>query len=152
VVDYTLRGVHVKIEVLWHWEAPRGSGDVYEASFLGSKARIEIRQGQAENLKPELYVVPLADTAAVWRALHDKVATLQTEWPGLAIITHGAEARIELPGKFRVGHEAHFAQVANRFLGYLNSPKTLPEWERPDMLAKYYVSTKGVELAPKRSR
>ena len=97
-------------------------------------------------------MIPLADTAAVWRALHDKVAALQTEWPGLAVITNAAEARIEIPVKFRVGHEAHFAQVANRFLGYLKSPKALPTWERADMLAKYYVSTKGVELAPKRSR
>ncbi|MGP8243436.1 MAG: putative oxidoreductase C-terminal domain-containing protein [Bryobacteraceae bacterium] len=154
-VDYTLRGIHVKLEILWHWEAPQGSGDVYQASFLGSKARIEIRQGVAENFKPELYVLPVGDAAPVWRALRAKVAALQAEWPGLAVITsgaHPAEARIDIPARFRVGHEAHFAQVANRFLGYLKSPKTLPAWERPDMLAKYYVSTKGVELAPRRSR
>jgi len=148
-VDYTLRGIHVKLEVLWHWEAPQGSGDVYQASFLGSKARIEIRQGQAENFNPELYVAPVGDAAPVWRALHAKVAELQSEWPGLAIIANGAEARLDIPGKFRVGHEAHFAQVANRFLGYLKSPKTLPAWERPNMLAKYYVSTRGAELASK---
>src|SRR5438067_1174843 len=29
-VDYTLRGVHVKLEILWNWQAPEGSGDVYE--------------------------------------------------------------------------------------------------------------------------
>jgi predicted dehydrogenase len=154
-VDYTLRGIHVNLEILWHWEAPQGSGDVYQASFVGSKARIEIRQGSAENFKPELYVVPVGDTAAVWVALHAKVAALQAEWPGLAVVTsaaHAAEARIDIPARFRVGHEAHFAQVANRFLGYLKSPKTLPEWERPGMLAKYYVSTKGVDLAPRRGR
>ncbi|MGA1994555.1 MAG: putative oxidoreductase C-terminal domain-containing protein [Bryobacteraceae bacterium] len=148
-VDYTLRGIHVKLEVLWRWEAPRGSGDVYQASFLGSKARIEIRQGQAENFKPELYVVPLGGAAPVWRALHATVAGLQGEWPGLAIAANGAEARLDIPDKFRVGHEAHFAQVANRFLGYLKSPQTLPAWERPNMLAKYYVSTQGAELASK---
>ena len=148
-VHYTLRGIHVRIEVLWHWEAPPGTGDVYQASFVGTKARIEIRQGQAENFKPELYVVPLSDTAPVCRALEIKVAALQDQWPGLAIGANPSEARIDIPAQFRVGHEAHFAQVAKRFLTYLKSPKTLPAWERPGMLAKYYVSTKGVELATK---
>src|SRR5262249_53129689 len=39
-VHYTLRGVHVKLEILWNWEAPAGAGDVYEAAFRGSKADI----------------------------------------------------------------------------------------------------------------
>jgi hypothetical protein len=146
-VDYVLRGIHVKLEIVWHWEAPQGSGDVYQASFLGSKARIEIRQGQAENFKPELYVVPLGDAAPVWDALQARVAALQAEWPGLAMLTSGTEARIVIPDKFRVGHEAHFAQVARRFLEYWKAPKSMPAWERSGMLAKYYVSTKGVELA-----
>jgi hypothetical protein len=29
----------------------------------------------------------------------------------------------------------------------LQRPETFPAWENPNMLAKYYVSTKGVELA-----
>ncbi|MGA2118229.1 MAG: putative oxidoreductase C-terminal domain-containing protein [Bryobacteraceae bacterium] len=145
-VDYTLRGIHVKLEILWHWEAPQGSGDVYQASFLGSKARIEIRQGPAENFKPELYVAPFGDPAPVWRALHAKIVELQGEWAGLSVVIHGDEARLDIPDKFRVGHEAHFAQVANRFLGYLKAPQTLPASERANMLAKYYVSTLGTEL------
>jgi predicted dehydrogenase len=149
-VEYTLRGIHVKIEVSWRWEAePPGTGDVYQASFRGTKARIEIRQGHAENFKPELYVTPAGDPAPVRRALEAKVAALQSDWPGLAVVASGDEARIEIPARFRVGHEAHFAQVAKRFLTYLKAPRTLPAWEKPGMLAKYYVSTEGVELAAK---
>jgi hypothetical protein len=48
---------------------------------------------------------------------------------------------------YRVGHEAHFAEVTRQFFAYLKDPKTLPAWEKPNMLAKYYVSTKGVEMA-----
>jgi len=51
-----------------------------------------------------------------------------------------------LPVPFGVA-EQHFAQVAGRFLEYMRSPKSMPAWERPNMLAKYYVSTKGVELS-----
>jgi hypothetical protein len=31
----------------------------------------------------------------------------------------------------------------------VHDPKALPAWEKPNMLAKYYVTTKGVELAQK---
>ena len=57
------------------------------------------------------------------------------------------EMRIAVPDKYRVGHEAHFAQVTNRFVDYVNAPETMPAWEDAFMMAKYYVSTKGVEVA-----
>jgi hypothetical protein len=55
--------------------------------------------------------------------------------------------RVTIPHQYRVGHEAHFAQVTKQFFEYLQHPETFPAWENPNMLAKYYVSTKGVELA-----
>ena len=153
-VHYTLRGAHVKLDILWNWQAPEGSGDVYEAAFHGTKARVEIRQGKAEKFVPELYIVPASDRsrAEVLAAVRKRVAALQPQWPGLDLEGTDKEARIVIPERFRVGHEAHFAQVTNRFFEYLRSPGSMPAWERPNMLAKYYVSTKGVELSEARSR
>jgi predicted dehydrogenase len=146
-VAYAVRGTHVKLDIVWNWEAPAGTGDVYEASFRGSKARVEIRQGKQERYEPELYVVPAAGEAKgeVLSALKEKVAALQAVYPGLAITEDGGEARMVIPERFKVGHEAHFAQVTNRFSGYLKAPKTMPAWEKPNMLVKYFISTKGVE-------
>jgi hypothetical protein len=147
-VHYTLRGIHVKMDILWNWEAAAGSGDVYEAAFRGSKSAVEIRQGAPEKFVPELYVVPSADhRKAVFEALHKRVDELQSRWPGLAIQQSATQAQLVIPAKFRVGHEAHFAQVARRFFEYVKNPASLPAWERSYMLAKYYVSTRGVELA-----
>ena len=147
-VHYTLRGVHVKLEILWMWEAPEGSGDIYEATFRGGKARVEIRQGESEKRVPELYIVPVADGLRdeVFAAARKRVAALQTQWPGLAIVEGSTEARIAIPDKFRVGHEAHFAQVTRRFFEYVQAPQSLPGWETANMLAKYHVSTRGTEL------
>jgi predicted dehydrogenase len=146
-VHYTLRGVHVNLDILWNWEAPEGAGDSYESVFRGSKARVELRQGKRENNRPELYIVPssAAGRDEVFSALQNKTAALQSRWPGLAMTRTDNEARLVIPEKFRVGHEEHFAQVANRYFDYLRDPKQLPAWERPNMLAKYYVSTHGVE-------
>jgi predicted dehydrogenase len=141
-VAYTLRGVHVELEILWNWEAASGS-DVYEASFRGTRSRVEIRQGPAERFVPEVYIAG-AD-AGVALAVEKRVAALQTRWPGLAAVKSGPDIRLAVPEQFRVGHEAHFGQVANRFFDYVTSPQSLPAWETPYMLAKYAVSTKGVE-------
>jgi hypothetical protein len=59
----------------------------------------------------------------------------------------GAELRLMIPDVLRVSHEEHFAQVTQRFLRYVRDRKTLPAWERPNMLAKYAVTTQGSALA-----
>ena len=66
---------------------------------------------------------------------------------GVDVEDAGGEFRLAIPEMYRVGHEAHFAEVTRQFFAYLADPKSLPAWEKPNMLAKYYVSTKGVEMA-----
>jgi hypothetical protein len=54
---------------------------------------------------------------------------------------------VRIPDRFRVGHEAHFAQVAQQFLAYLPIPRAVPAWEEANMLAKYRVTTWGVAMS-----
>ncbi len=49
-------------------------------------------------------------------------------------------------GLYYVGHEAHFAQVMQNFLRYLREGR-LPDWEVPNMLAKYYTTMEAVKAA-----
>lgn len=145
-VDYTLRGIHVRVEAIWNWEAPKGTGDVYTAVFRGSRARLDLRQGEPENFRPELYIVPASGDLreSVFAAARRRIALAQSRWPGLdAVVTNG-ELRLAIPESFRVGHEAHFAQVARRFFEYVRAPGSMPAWERACMVAKYSVSTGGV--------
>lgn len=147
-VSYTLRGVHVKVKEGWDYEAPTGAGDTHFAVFKGTKSRIEIRQGKDEKYRTELYVVPKRETKAeVLPALKKKVGTLQSRFPGLAVEDMGEQMRVTIPDKYRVGHEEHFAQVTDRFLEYVKNPVALPSWEKANMLSKYYVTTKGVEMS-----
>lgn len=137
-VSYAIRGVHVKLDVLWNWEAPAGTGDTHLAIYRGTKSNVEVRQGAAEKYRPELYVV--GDIEAALRA---RVDELQAQYPGIAVEDLGEEFRVTIPDSYRVGHEAHFAQVANQFFEYLRHPATFPAWENPGMLAKYATTTKG---------
>jgi len=83
----------------------------------------------------------------VLAALKKKIETLQAKFPGVAVEDMGEQMRVTIPDKYRVGHEEHFAQVTDRFLEYLKNPRAMPSWEKANMLSKYYVTTKGVELS-----
>ncbi|MBM3887616.1 MAG: oxidoreductase [Verrucomicrobia bacterium] len=148
-VSYTLRGHHVELVVLWEFEAPPGGKDTELSVFRGSRSRVEVRQGKEENYVPEVYVVPncAEARAAVEAALQKRLERLCRTYAGLSLKADGARFRVMIPDQHRVGHEAHFALLVREFLGYLRQPKTLPAWETPYMLAKYYVTTEGVKLA-----
>jgi hypothetical protein len=143
-MTYALRGVHAKLDVIWNYEAPAGGGDTHIAWFKGTKSRIDVRQAQAHTV----HVIPneASQKAEVLAALRKKVAALQAKYPGVAVVDEGDKLLVTFPDKYRDGHEAHFAQVAKRFFEYLRDPKRLPAWEKPNMLAKYYTTTRGLEM------
>ena len=149
LVSYTLRGIHATLNVIWDWEPPAGGGDTHFAFYRGTRARIEVRQTRAGRYLPELFVVPAgaALKAQVLAGVQAKIDALKKDYPGLGVENRGTELRITIPDALRVGHEAHFAQVTANFLQHLRDRRTLPEWERPNMLAKYYVTTRGTELS-----
>jgi predicted dehydrogenase len=148
-VSYTIRGKHVRLKALWNYEAPEGGGDTHVAIVRGSRSRVEILQGPEQKWRPELYVVPNrpAETPAIRAALERRVAELAKSRPGLTVEDEGARLRIGIPDRYRVGHEPHFAEVTERFLGYLKDPTSLPKWEKANMLAKYWVTTQAVDLS-----
>ena len=151
LVRYTVRDVNIGLNIIWDWEAEPGSGDRHYAVYRGSRSRVEVRQGKADNFRTQLYVVPAAasERAAVKTAVAARIAALAATYPGIAVEDAGAELRIAIPDVHRVDHEAHFAQVTRNFLSYLGDRRTLPAWERANMLAKYFVTTTGIELSRK---
>ena len=71
---------------------------------------------------------------------------MHINYTGIAIEKSGKAWKVVIPDTFKVGHEAHFAQVLQRYLQYLKTGQ-LPEWEIPGMIAKYYTATKALEIA-----
>jgi hypothetical protein len=119
----------------------------------GTKANIVIKQGKEQKYRPELYVeVPEGgDSKGVGTALTNNLPALQSKYPGVEIEKAGSSWHVIIPDSYRVGHEAHFAQVTEKYLEYLVAGK-LPDWEVPNMITKYYVTTAARELALQSSR
>jgi predicted dehydrogenase len=134
---YTLRGVHAKVSVLWNFEAPAGAGDTHDSLLRGTKAALHIRQGKEQGYKPVLYIEPAAKPDDAWRAaLATAISQISTTYPGVEVKESGDRWELVIPDKYKVGHEAHFGQVTERFLGFLQG-KPVPDWEVPNTLAKY---------------
>ena len=145
-VVYSLRGVHVRLDVLWDFEAPAGGGDTHNAVYRGSRCAAAVRQ---EGGRPaELYVVPNPHhEQSVRDALSRRVDAWQKSYPGVRLGKVGGEFHIMVPDVYRTGHEAHFAEVTAQFLKYIENPQALQAWETPHLLAKYFITTHGVSLA-----
>lgn len=147
-IDYTVRGVHAKVRVLWNFEAPAGGGDTHYSIMRGTRADLVIRQGAAQGWQPVLYVEPAAgtDPDALAAALDAAMASLQPEFPGVGAARAGDAWEVLVPPAYHVGHEAHFGQVAAVFLRCV-AAGALPAWEVPGMLAKYWTTTRALALA-----
>jgi predicted dehydrogenase len=151
VMDYMIKGVHARVSVRWDFEAPPGGGDTHFSVLRGTLANLVIRQDSAHRYKPVLSVEPLRVTAAYEEALRGVIAGLQPEYPGLSLLKTAAGWEVQVPSRFELDHEATFAEVTKKYLGFVKTGK-MPSWEAPNMLAKYYTTTKALELARKSQR
>lgn len=148
-INYQIKGINAKVSVIWNFEAPAGAGDTHFSIMKGSKANLIIRQGKEQNFKPVLYIEPLdKDDKAFESDLKAGLAKVQAGFPGIDVQRAGDIWTVTVPEKYHNGHEAHFGQVTEKYLGYLQN-KNMPEWEVPNMITKYYVTTKALELARK---
>ena len=145
-MNYTIKGVHAKVSVTWNFQAPEGGGDTHFSILRGSKASLIIRQGKEQQYKPVLYIEPIMNNAGVGNTLQEALKKTDQLYPGVTLKKNGKGWEVVIPEKYRVSHEEHFAQVTAKFLQYLKEGK-LPDWEVPNMIAKYYTTTQALQMA-----
>jgi hypothetical protein len=147
-MTYQLKGVNVRVKVEWNYEAPGGSGDTHYSFMRGKLCDLVIRQGKDENYQPTLYVEAHQDVdLGTFTGNLEKAVIQDMPITGLSLEKAGDRSwKIIIPEQYRVGHEAHFAQVTEKFLQYLVKGQ-LPSWEVPNMITKYYTTTEGLKMA-----
>ena len=149
---YKLKGKYAKVSVIWNFEAPEGTGDTHYSVMHGTRSDLIIKQGKEENYKPTIFVRFTGDEdAATFEAALKKAVEqdLAPAYPELkAVKVKDNMWIVEIPDKYKVGHEAHFGQVTEKYLQCLVEGK-LPDWEVPNMITKYYTTTQALEMAKK---
>ena len=148
-LNYTLKGVYAKVSVIWNFQAPEGTGDTHYSIMKGSKANLIVRQGKDQKFKPVLYIESTDKNKAYEDAVTASFKSVQEKYPGIELKKNAAGWEISIPAKYDTGHESHFAQVANKYMEYLKAGK-LPEWEVPNMIAKYFTTTSALTQAKKK--
>ena len=144
---YQIKGVFAKISVEWKYQAPAGGGDTHYSVMRGTQCDLAIKQGPEEKYLPTLYVENIKGIKA--EDFNAKLANAlgSLAFDSLTVEQAGANSlRINIPQKYRVSHEEHFAQVTSKYLEYLKEGM-LPEWEVPGMITKYYTTTSALKLA-----
>ncbi len=143
---YQINGVHAKVSVVWNYKAPDGTGDTHYSLMRGTQASLIIKQGKEENYKPTLYIEPKQNSTDFENTLNRAMTSVEKKYPGITLKKAGNGWIVVVPEKYNNGHEAHFGQVTEKYLDYLQN-NNMPKWEVPNMIAKYYVTTKAKEIA-----
>lgn len=146
-IVYRIKAVYAKVSTIWNFETDVG-GDTHFSVMQGTRSNLVIRQGEAQAYRPTLYIEPFdeSDPAALEPALKRALQEVQQKYPGVGIERDGARWEVTVPERYHVGHEAHFAQVTDQFLAYVKRG-SLPDWEVPNMLAKYCTTTTALARA-----
>jgi len=149
-IVYKLKGKVAKVSVTWNFEAPQGAGDSHHSIMRGTLCNVVVKQGKEEAYRPTVYIEAniTNDLAAFEGGLKKAVdQDIATKYPGLKLVKLSDKRwMVEIPDQYKVGHEAHFAEVTERYLRFLKGGK-LPEWEVPNMITKYYTTTEALKLA-----
>ena len=144
---YQIKGIFAKVSVEWKYKAPPGGGDTHYSVMHGTKCDLVIKQGAAEKFLPTLYIENVKGIA-----MNEFIVKLKEALGTLPYDSLNSEAvnknsyKINIPKKYRVGHEEHFGQVTTKFLEYIEEGK-LPEWEVPGMITKYFTTTSALKRA-----
>lgn len=145
---FLINGIHAKVAVRWDYAAPEGTGDTHYSLMRGTKAELIIRQGKEEHFKPTLYIEPREGKEFDGKELNSVLETINKTYPGIQLRKMQRGWEVLVPEQYKEGHEAHFSRVTEKFLDYLLND-TLPNWEIPNMISKYYITTQAKKMADK---
>lgn len=137
-INYTIKGIHSKVSVLWKYKEPVGSGDTHYALMRGTKANLELRQGTEEQHKATLYIKAAAGISSddFSKTINQVKLKFQQKYPGFDLIKKGNEYVVK-PGTFKASNSAEIA------ISYILDNK-MPVWEVPNLIAKYYTTTGAI--------
>lgn len=145
---YKIKGAYAKVSVEWHYKAPEGGGDTHYSIMRGSNCNLMIHQGKEEKFDPTLYIIANEGTdLGLFAGNLEKAVVQDLPQTGLGLQKVDKNTwKVVVPESYKDGHEAHFALVAKKYLGYLKDGK-VPATELQNMITKYYTTTAALKMA-----
>ncbi len=141
-INYQVKGINIGVSVEWRAATPKDGNDLRYALAEGTKATLIIKQEYGHK-RPLLYVQKGPDLSEneFQSNLVQAVARLQKIYPEISLSKESESTEIVIPSDLELSHDPTFKV----FLGYLVK-RDMPEWEVPNTLAKYYITTSALEM------
>jgi len=117
---YRLRGATVRAATRWEASSPPGGGDTSRLVLRGQAAEIRVEQSAETAFRRRVIVESRGDATDTARHLA-RVLT-GGEWPGTQVrAVDTASFEVQVPPALDVGHEAHFAELLDELLGWIDT-------------------------------
>ena len=145
-LSYRLLGVTVRAATRWEVSSPPGGGDTSRLILRGKAADIRVEQSAETGFRRRVVVETRGDSAEAARHLARVLAG--GEWPGVAARAVGTSHEIDVPPALDVGHEAHFAELLDELLGWIDTGHK-PAALATRTLAKYTLLAEAAKATAK---
>ena len=117
---YRLRGVTARAATRWEASSPSGGGDTSRLVLRGRAAMIQVEVNEETGFRRRVVVESRGDATETARHLARVLAS--GEWPGAQARAVGpASHEIDVPPSLDIGHEAHFAELLDELLGWIDT-------------------------------
>lgn len=142
-VLYKLRSHFVRLTALWGVRSESPDGDTHFSVARGSRATIVVQHDSSFGPGPHVFVVPAesTDREELFAVLNRHCENWSRPGVLYEVQERTNKIHIRIPDSERTAHESHFASVLNEFQEYFHHRDRIPPWERPNLLAKYAVTT-----------
>lgn len=152
-LHFDVKHRNVGLKVIWNYQAPEGGGDTFMSVVKGTKTTLKTIQNKEQGFVKQLYVQKTdgMDENEFSGNLQKAIEKIRITYPFVSASPTAAKGEyiINIPVENREGHESHFKYVAESFFNFLIN-RSMAEWEKTNTLAKYYITTKAVEVAKDR--
>lgn len=145
-INYQIKGINAGVKVEWRAATPKDGNDLRSAYAEGIKATLTITQEYGQK-HPKFYALKGENVSEedFQSNLKKAIANISSTYPGIIISEAAGKTEIILPA----GLESKYDPTFKVFLDYLVK-RDMPDWEVPNTLAKYYITTTALEMAKKK--
>ncbi len=146
IINYQIKGINAGVKVEWRAATPKDGNDLRSAYAEGTKATLTITQEYGQK-RPGFFAQKgeKVSEEEFQSNLKKAIANLSSTYPGITLSEESGKTEIILP----TGLESKYDPTFKVFLDYLVK-RDMPNWEVPNTLAKYFITTTALEMAQKK--
>lgn len=144
-IRYQIKGINAAVKVEWRAATPKDGNDLRSAYAEGTKATLSISQEYGQK-HPGFYAKKgeKVSEEEFQSNLKKAIASLSITYPGITLAEGAGKTEIILPAELESKYDPTFKVFLDSLI-----KRDMPDWEVPNTLAKYYITTTALDMVQK---